>query len=43
MLGVLLIILLMIGGSMLAGAREMIEEAFNDPNWMNFEELEDTE
>jgi len=38
MLGVLLIILLMIGGSLLAGAKEMIEEAFSDPNWLSFDE-----
>lgn len=38
MFGVLLTILLMIGISMLAGVSEMIEEAFNDPNWMNLED-----
>lgn len=38
MLGVLLTILLMIGISMLAGASEMIEEAFQG-DWMNLEDL----
>lgn len=37
MIGVLLTILLMIGISMLAGASEMIEEAFSG-DWMQFEE-----
>jgi len=38
MLGALLIILLIMGHSMLAGTREMIEDAFSDPYWMNTEE-----
>ena len=38
MFGVLLTILLMIGISMLAGASEMIEEAFQG-DWMNLEDL----
>jgi len=38
MIGVLLTILLMIGISMLAGASEMIEEAFQG-DWMNLEDL----
>ena len=38
MIGVLLTILLMIGISMLAGASEMIEEAFSG-DWMNLEDL----
>lgn len=38
MIGVLLTILLMIGISMLAGASEMIEEAFGG-DWMNLEDL----
>lgn len=38
MIGVLLTILLMIGISMLAGASEMLEDAFSDPSWMNMEE-----
>lgn len=38
MIGVLLTILLMIGISMLAGASELIEEAFQG-DWMNLEDL----
>lgn len=38
MIGVLLTILLMIGISMLAGASEMVEEAFQG-DWMNLEDL----
>lgn len=37
MFGVLITILLMIGISMLAGASEMIEEAFHG-DWMNLED-----
>lgn len=37
MLGALLSILLMIGGSMLAGAAELLEEAFQG-DWMNLED-----
>lgn len=43
MLGALLIVLLIMGHSMLAGTREMIEDAFSDPNWMNFEDLENSD
>lgn len=38
MLGVLTVILIMAGGSMLAGAEEILTEAFSDPDWMRFEE-----
>lgn len=38
MIALLIVILLMIGISMLAGASEMIEEAFSDPNWLSFDE-----
>lgn len=37
MIALLVTILLMIGISMLAGVSELLAEAFNDPNWMNFE------
>jgi uncharacterized membrane protein YkvI len=38
MIAMLVIILLMIEVSFLAGAKEELEDAFNDPNWMNKEE-----
>lgn len=38
MIALLIVILLMIGISMLAGASEMIEEAFQG-DWMNLEDL----
>lgn len=33
------IILLMVGVSILAFAKEELEDAFSDPNWMNIEDL----
>lgn len=38
MIAMLIIILLMIEVSFLAGAKEELEEAFSDPNWMDKEE-----
>lgn len=37
MIAMLIIILLMIEVSFLAGAKEELEDAFSDPNWMNNE------
>ena len=38
MMALLGIILLMVGVSILAFAKEELEDAFSDPNWMNKEE-----
>ena len=39
MMALLGIILLMVGVSILAFAKEELEDAFSDPNWMNIEDL----